>query len=710
MAKASKTISVDGGYAWSMGYAPGPDAGAHWAQLLPAALFTAIVITLVRMYSYTRDMSQFYWSSSTGDLPEFFSHYKVVMIVVSVVLALLMLLYRVFTQSLAFRRSVLYYPMLAYSALVIISYALADEDAKIFAWHGWNDRFEGTYVLLCYMIMLFYIMNSVNSEKNVKWIIYPTAVVSALLSLLGLSQYLDRDFFRTALGQKLLVPNTVTEGGATTWDLIDQAAANGEQMLNFTFQHREIYQTVYNINYVSFYLTLLIPLFGLIFIREKRLRQKLLWGALFALVMLNLIGSASSGGILGMFFVVLLGAIMLNRRLLLWWRPLLVLIAITVAVAGGTYERWYPEVSGAVRGALGQGAIGAVPATPGPGSDGEAAQEAPEAAPRLDYFINEGRDIVFSVNGSEARVSPDEEGGTYSMLVRDSEGKALTLREDPVQMSDEEGAEPNLAYAIDDGRFAGLRLVPASPPENDGTGASIYYIFLLEGDSRQWPFAITDGGSFYLNDLGNLVKLENVPHVGWSDNPGFGSGRGYIWSRTLPMMKDTLLIGHGADTYCMYFPHLDYVGKHNTGWNINMIVDKPHNMYMAAAIGTGGLSLLALLALFAIYVVQSARLYWRESYDDFIPVVGVGIFLGVFGFLVSGFVDDSTVSVMPLFYGLLGVGIAINMMLARRARAAALGGDEGGPEADAKASGAAKGGKPGKGGRGGKGGKGARRK
>jgi hypothetical protein len=39
---------------------------------------------------------------------------------------------------------------------------------------------------------------------------------------------------------------------------------------------------------------------------------------------------------------------------------------------------------------------------------------------------------------------------------------------------------------------------------------------------------------------------------------------------------------------------------------------------------------------------------------------------GISGFLVSGLVDDSTVSTMPMFYGLLGTGIAINMMLKRQ--------------------------------------------
>jgi len=137
------------------------------------------------------------------------------------------------------------------------------------------------------------------------------------------------------------------------------------------------------------------------------------------------------------------------------------------------------------------------------------------------------------------------------------------------------------------------------------------------------------------------------------------------------MMKDTALIGHGADTYCLYFPHKDYVGKYNSGSysdNINIIVDKPHNMYMGSWIGTGGISVIALLAMFGIYLAQSFRLYFRNKFsaDDFISFAGAGIFFGIFGFLFSALVDDSTVSVMPMFYTLLGTGIVINIILKRR--------------------------------------------
>ena len=137
------------------------------------------------------------------------------------------------------------------------------------------------------------------------------------------------------------------------------------------------------------------------------------------------------------------------------------------------------------------------------------------------------------------------------------------------------------------------------------------------------------------------------------------------------MMKETVLIGHGADTFAIHFPHNDYVGKYNSGTftrNINIIVDKPHNMYMGAWIGTGGISVIAFLSLVGIYLFQSIKLYGKSSFadNDFLTFVGSGITLGIFGFLVAGLVNDSSVSVMPMFYGLLGTGIAVNMMLSHK--------------------------------------------
>lgn len=645
-AKEKKVQAVESkrldGYWWNMSYAPKIEEGYHWLQVLPIAVWTAVVIMIVRMASYERNMTQFYWSSGGDELADFFSYYKMIAILIITALVILMVLFRFVTQSFSIKKSSLYIPMIVYAAFVLISYAASEY--KDFSLIGYVDRFEGTLVLLAYMFMLFYTINTVSTEKHVKFIVYLTGITSAMLGLLGLSQGLDRDFFRTALGQKLISPNSMLESGYTIDEMIDQAAANGREFFEFTFQNRQIYQTVYNINYVSFYLTLLIPLFGLIFIhlfnkgKDEKPWKTVLFGLLFALLIYNLIGSASSGGFFGMAIVVLLALILLNKKIINWWKPVAILLVITAIVGGITFDRWLPEISNAVAGL---------------NANHVTSDENVESAltGHLDYIDTVDYEIRVSIDGRELAVSVNPE--TISMSVKDTEGNAVGM-----QMID----ETTRACIINDDAFTNVTLQPALDSEKN-----VYLIMHTNNPHEQdWVFAVTSSGIYYRNGIGKLVDLDVVPWIGFENNLSFGSGRGYIWSRSLPMMKDTMLVGYGADTYCLYYPHIDYVGKYNCpnySTKIDIIVDKPHNMYMAMWIGTGMFSFLAFAAIVMLYFIQSVKTYWRRKPETFLEFVGIGIFLGVIGFAATGLVDDSTVSVMPMFYGLLGTGVAVNMML-----------------------------------------------
>ena len=635
----NKKKSID--LVFSMSHAPSIGQGVHWFQLLPVMFFTAVVILMVRMTPYERPMAQFFWNGGGDSLTDFFSYIKMTAVLVVTGLAILILLYRVFTQSFFVKPTIIYVPMAIYLVMVVLSYLFSDY--KEFSLLGWNDRFEGTLTLIAYMVMLFYIINTINTERAIKWVLYVLAGSSVLLSLLGITQALDKDFFRTVIGQKLITPNVMTDSGLTMWQLIDQAAEKGEQALNFTFLNREIYQTVYNINYVSFYLTLLLPLFGLLFIRsvlqknDEPLYKKILWGALFALTLFNLIGSASSGGFLGMGVVVFLAIIILNKRIIQWWKPLFVLILITIVISGITYERWMPELTGAVKDTVGSSVntenINTKPA-------------------HIDYIVTHKDENIIEVGiEGDLFLMKTYPGDWPSISVLDENNQPIHLAETDVSP----------VYRFDDERFSMCKIQPAKDEyENQ--------YFILTIDEKNWIFAVSTEGTFYRNELGHLVSLRKIETLGWENNPNFGSGRGYIWSRTIPMMKETVLLGHGADTYCIYFPQDDYVGKYNNGGNINLIIDKPHNMYMGMWVNTGGVSLLAFLSILAIYFYQSIKLYFGRRDDSWLFYAGVGMFLGIVGFAASGIVNDSTVSVMPMFYGLLGIGISTNMILHRTLR------------------------------------------
>lgn len=614
-----------------------PPQGSIFEGLV-VAFFAAFIILIVRMHGYVRPMDQFFWSGGDTQLSDFFSYYKMVAILIAAILAVLIILYRFTTQTLVIQKSYAYIPMAVYAVFVLLSYFFSDY--KEFALYGYNDRFEGTVTLLSYMVMLFFLINYIHSERNVKWVVYPLGISSAILGLLGLTQALDHDFFRTTFGKKLITPSSF-------WENVDS--------LNFTFQNREIYQTVYNINYVSFYLTLLVPLFAMLFLRESAWKKKVLWGALLALLIYNLIGSKSSGGIAGLAVSALVALIVLNRRLLQWKKPLIALLVITAIVGGLTFNRWTEELSGAINSVLGrQPAITQTEesASQEQGTDTTATNAPGTLRPHIDYIETNEDSVVMSFNGNPLTITitKQQDGSIEGMTLADQDGKAIAM------MPTEEQA----TFTIEDERFREYATLSYA---SDGTQ---YYI-LLNTPEVQWAFAITEEGILYSNQLGKLVDLEKIPAVGWENNQRFGSGRGYIWSRTLPMIKDTLLIGHGADTYCLYFPHQDYAGKYSSEqFPINIIVDKPHNMYMGAAIGTGLLSILSLMVLWAFYLIQSLKLYWKAEFkEDFNTYVGAGIFFGISGFLVAGLVNDSTVSVMPMFYTLLGTGIAINRLLVK---------------------------------------------
>lgn len=74
-------------------------------------------------------------------------------------------------------------------------------------------------------------------------------------------------------------------------------------------------------------------------------------------------------------------------------------------------------------------------------------------------------------------------------------------------------------------------------------------------------------------------------------------------------LKSAVFIGYGPDTFAMYFPQHDISGKVKAYGTDDIIVDKPHNMYLQNAVNTGILSLLAFLVMIISYFLSSIKLY-----------------------------------------------------------------------------------------------------
>ena len=663
--------AAEQGYWLRMSHAPEAGEGSNVASMLPVMLFGALVILIVHAFTYTRDISDFYWMTGDAEQSDFLSYGKMIAILILAVTVLFIVLYRVMTATLAVKKSWVYVPMGVYAVMTLISYAASDH--KDFSLLGYIDRFEGTLVILAYLVMLFYIINVVNSERNVKMVIGAVGVSMAVLCVLGLTQALGHDFFRTEIGKRLMTPRS-------WWGELDS--------LNFTFEHNEIYQTVYNINYVSFYLALIIPVFALVMIYAlNNLRQSkkmtavgVLLVILMAGLVFNLGGSKSMGGVVGLAAAFVAALILFNKRLIQWWRSVAVLLVIVVAMFAATNSYWLPEIeelfshddtAAAVEGAVSADDESADAAGSGDGQAAGSAGTAQSAAKDtagtvfcdIDYFVTDGNVIRTSFNNDELDINVvmDETGNNLKTLVlTDDDGNELKTYGIP----EADGSE---YYAIDDERYHDY--VSFYLTQDDDLDL---YLILTTCD-REWPFVISGGEVYYRNGQGNLVTLNKVPAYGFKNDHGFGSGRGYIWSRTLGMLKSDILIGDGADTFCINFPQNDYAGKYDSPSfrdQVDITVDKPHNMYFGMFQGTGGIATAAFIVILLMYLLQTARVLKGIEYRSFSEYAAAGIFIGVIGFAVAGFMNDSSVSVMPLFYTMLGTGIALNFILKRKAKEA----------------------------------------
>ena len=139
------------------------------------------------------------------------------------------------------------------------------------------------------------------------------------------------------------------------------------------------------------------------------------------------------------------------------------------------------------------------------------------------------------------------------------------------------------------------------------------------------------------------------------------SGRGYIWGITIPLLKDYILKGAGPDTFpvAVGLNGEDYAQQINAGY-YGCIFMRPHNYYLQMAVVTGCLSLLSVLVFVAMFIITCFRkLFWRKLENNS-QKFAFFCMLAVVGFLGCGIANDSMVSVTPLFWTALGLGYAMN--------------------------------------------------
>lgn len=575
-------------------------------------LFIIVIIPLItygKIIELPLEEANF-WKGGTFHV-DFFSYYKSTFLIITSCAALLSFAVLFLKHKLPVHNYREYYvPMILYSAFVIISTMLSPY--RNVALLGFMDMFQGMSVLLCYILLTFIMMNIINSEKALKKIIYAFVLITAVVGFLGLSQYFGYDFFQTDFGKNLITPESLENSD-----------------FKFSFGKYTIYATMYNTNFVGSFSALVMPVCTFLFLHEHEKKKELMFFTAFILSYTTWLGCNSRAGYFGIMVAVFICVVLFIKLLREKFKKIIFLAIICTIItlvfnmaSNGRVLKQFSRLS--------------------PLNEADKIKKIQQnTIVRFEEISVRNSKFTIRTSTEELIITAED----YELQFMDGNGKILKTQIDK-----------NNVITFENKKYSGYIF---SKAENSP-------FIRLSAYERPLRLYITEEDDIKVVSMNyKLTEPVLAPHISIFDGmETLASNRGYIWSRSIPMMKSTILIGYGPDNFCLMFPQEDYVGRFNTGKGMtNIVVDKPHNMYIQTAINTGVISMLSLMFMWGIYFVDSVRLFKGRGLMSFSEYVGAGSFLGITAYLAAGLFNDSIVSVAPLFWIMLGLGIAVNKMI-----------------------------------------------
>lgn len=575
-------------------------------SLIPLIVIMLIIPLIVRMISYNSNLSQFNWYPNKTQDVDLFLYWKSVALTIGGALLAVLVPLKLRKEQISFKKNQWIFFIAGYGGLALISTLFSKY--RSFGFSGIYEQFESIWVVLTYCLITVYAYLVVKKDSDLLTIRKTMFILLTVMGCLGLTQLFGKDFFESNLGRVLIAPSEVRNS------LVFNFSGSGTH---------QVYLTLYNPNYVGVFASLLMPIsIILIFVTEKKW-AKLLWTILAVLLMVCTFGSGSKTFLVS-FAASLVLALFFCRRLILKYWKFIIPLALIGIIAGGWYFKSHninpiKYVKNAIVVSENNYAL-------------------------KDFGVDE-YGFHLNYNDEELNIAYQEGEGYIFFEVTDSTGTAIETQ-----------AQENGQYIINDSRFSNFKIALYQ-----GDEAHPYFAGVSISGAHPLMFTKDDAGYHFVNSCLKIDDIESAESAIFTDYIRFASGRGYIWSRTIPLLKNSIILGTGADTFLMAFPHNDYVMRYNAGYHTELIT-RPHNMYLQIAVQHGCLALICYLAVCLIYFFQSCKLYWKANISNKRHLLGIGIMLGVIGYLIAGIPNDSTITVAPLFWAWLGIGFAVNKM------------------------------------------------
>ena len=511
--------------------------------------------------------------------------------------------------------------ILSFVFLVLTLFSALFSNYKQIALWGVYDRAEGFFTIACYILLFVYSIFTFKTTKDFKCVLIPIIIVVVINAFLGVFQYTGQDLLKTSLG--------------AIFANVDPSS------VDTLYNSGNLYGTLYHYNYVGSFAAIVLPiLIGSLFF-EDDVFLKIVILITIACAFWLLFGSTSRAGLLGVAFSIIFALIIFRKIVFKSWKPvsicvgciIVLVVGLNFATGGKILSRIPSLVSDAV----------SIFKT----SD---KSDFKNSLPIQDIQNKEDGSIEIKVPNDVLKISHTADGYVF----KNSKDEIVNYEKNI------DTKAKTKTYSTTDETFKNIsfRFGPyLTKTKDDGL------LLNLDG-TPQFMFGLRDDTTIHLIN-GNSKKdidLEDPESIGFAGKEKLASSRGYIWSRSLPMLRNTLLLGTGPDTFVFEFPQNDLLGKLYAYDSATTIVDKPHNLYLQIALSEGVIALLAFLGIILIYIVDSIKLYALKSKFTETEIMGISVFLAVIGYLFAGIFNDSVISVAPIFWIVLGVGVAVNFI------------------------------------------------
>lgn len=606
--------------------------------LLPVLLGLCVVPLIVLTHDFTIDFSQFDWfnnSALTGQIDSF-GYAKSVALTIAGVAGLIFLggywwketsdrklSSKEFFSGVDKKIAIL---LGIHLLMVIISSIASKYKDLVFNGGGYN-QWQTMWVLLSYGILFFYVYVWVTSERKVNILVYGLIIHTAFMAFLGFMQSINKNPLLWNWVQKIITKYSTLSG------------------ITFKEGYSSVIMSFSNPNYTGTYIALILPVviaFVFLNVSEKKwisISCKLA-GLLIAYGFIKaLIGSGSTAAGLTLAAVAVIAIVFIiishfNPQNKVWW---ISLAGILLLSAGSIFAVFQTDYAKTAMEKIKNGSV----------DTRNLISIVNETPTRLKINFRNGESFNLDV------AIPANSNATFT--ITDAQGKQIPLNYD----SNLELFTPNdprfnmitlesKRYAIDTGVHDAFTLCD--------TPNQISFTFLY--DNNEWK---------YYTPYGKLIKLQEVEHFGFKNSENIANRRGYIWSRTIPLMKTYWFKGIGPNAFIIAFPNTDFVGSKRVGGG-TLLVDKPHNTFLQTYVQTGGISAITYAALCILYMIQSLRLLWRRKLTDNLSKIAFGLFFASLSYSIVSLTNDAVVGVQSSYWILLGLGFAVNRMLKAQKR------------------------------------------